>query len=107
MVYAQHCANCHGESAQGTFAWRKRDADGKFPPPPLDGTAHAWHHPIRVLGSQIKSGAPGGQGSMPGFAAALSDEQVLDVIAWFQSHWSDEIYAAWLDIETRSSASKQ
>lgn len=65
-----------------------------------------WHHPLRVLGSQIKYGAPGGQGSMPGFAQTLSDKKVLDVIAWFQDRWSDEIYAAWYDIETRSRSTK-
>jgi mono/diheme cytochrome c family protein len=101
-AYAQLCAGCHGDRAQGTFAWRKRGADGKFPPPPLDGTAHAWHHPIRVLDSQIRFGAPGGQGSMPGFSNALSTEQVLEIIAWFQDKWPDEVYAAWHDIELRS-----
>jgi len=39
---------------------------------------------------------------MPRFAAALSDEQILDVIAWFQSHWPDEIYAAWSKAEERA-----
>ncbi len=107
QVYASNCAGCHGDSAQGTFNWRKPDASGKYPPPPLDGTAHTWHHPIRVLGAQIKFGAPGGQGMMPGFAQTLSDEQVLEVIAWFQSNWPDDIYAAWVDIEKRSRAAAQ
>ena len=34
-------------------------------PPPLNGTAHAWHHPMRARGHQIKFGAPGGGGLMP------------------------------------------
>jgi len=95
-VYTEHCAGCHGQNGEGTTNWRQRTADGKFPPPPIDGTGHAWHHPINVLGAQIKFGAPGGQGSMPGFADKLSDEQIVDVIAWFQDRWSDELYAAWL-----------
>lgn len=101
-TYAQHCAACHGNSAQGDANWRKQGANGRFPPPPLDGSGHAWHHPLSALGSQIKHGAPGGGGSMPRFAAALSDEQILDVIAWFQSHWPDEIYAAWSKAEERA-----
>ena len=84
----------------------KRDDSGNFPPPPLNGTAHAWHHPIQVLASHIKFGAPGGQGSMPGFAELLSDEQVLDIIAWFQDKWPDDIYATWSDIEAAASAWK-
>ena len=95
-IYALQCAGCHGKIAQGSFTWRQRGADGMFPPPPLNGKAHTWHHPIRGLSSQIKFGAQGGNGYMPGFAQALSDQDVEDVIAWFQDKWSDETYAAWL-----------
>ena len=106
-IFARLCADCHGNKAQGSFTWRQRGADGKFPPPPLNGTAHGWHHPIRVLGSQIKFGAPGGSGTMPGFAQTLSDQDVIDLIAWFQDKWPDEIYAAWLVREQQSRASTQ
>ena len=44
---------------------------------------------------------------MPGFAETLSDEQILDVIAWIQARWPDEIYTQWFDIEMRSRASSQ
>jgi mono/diheme cytochrome c family protein len=102
VVYAENCAVCHGPNGEGTKNWRQRTPDGKFPPPPIDGTAHAWHHPIRILGLQIKFGAPGGRGSMPGFADKLTDQQIVDVIAWFQDRWPDKTYAAWKDIEARS-----
>jgi mono/diheme cytochrome c family protein len=102
LVYTEHCAVCHGANAEGTESWRQRGADGKFPPPPINGTAHAWHHPMKMLGAQIKFGAPGGRGSMPGFADKLSDEQIIDVIAWFQDRWPDAIYASWAEIQLRS-----
>ena len=101
-LFAQHCAGCHGKNGEGAFAWRQVGADGKYPPPPLNGTGHAWHHPIQVLGAQIKWGAPGGKGNMPPFEDRLSDQQIVDVIAWFQDRWSDAIYAQWWDIELRS-----
>ena len=101
-AYAQYCASCHGRNAQGAFAWRRRGADGKLPPPPLDGTAHAWHHPSAALVRQIEFGTPGGQDSMPGFGEHLDDGQVADVIAWLQDHWSDDIYDAWLERERQS-----
>jgi len=102
LVYTENCAVCHGQNAEGTKNWRQRTSDGKFPPPPIDGTGHAWHHPMKILGAQIKFGAPGGLGSMPGFADKLSDEQVVDVIAWFQNKWPDKIYATWTEMNKRS-----
>jgi mono/diheme cytochrome c family protein len=102
VLYAQNCASCHSAHAQGSFTWRKQGADGFFPPPPLDGTGHAWHHPLRALASQIKSGAPGGRGNMPSFAKTLSDEQIDDVIAWFQDRWPNDIYAAWFNTESKA-----
>lgn len=94
-IYHQHCAECHGDVAQGGSNWRERDAEGKFPPPPLNGTGHAWHHPEKMLFHVIMNGSPGGQGNMPAWKGRLTPEEVMDVIAWFQSHWSNEIYAAW------------
>ena len=103
-VYAETCAACHGKAAEGASGWRKRAADGRLPPPPLNGTGHAWHHPFTVLASQIKFGAPGGQGSMPALGDTVTDEQIIDVIAWFQSHWNDAIYASWMQREQQYQA---
>lgn len=36
---------------------------------------------------------------MPPFADVLTDAEIDVVIAWFQSHWPDRIYAAWLDYD--------
>ena len=101
-VYRAHCARCHGPAGEGAGDWRRRDASGRFPPPPLDGSGHTWHHPIRILLHVIENGSPGGQGNMPAWKDVLSREEILSVIAWFQSRWPDEVYAAWLDIEKRS-----
>ena len=101
-IFADNCAGCHGEKANGHFTWRKRGADGKYPPPPLNGTGHAWHHPTQVLAKQIKIGTPGGQGTMPGFGGTLNDNDVVDAIAWLQSLWPDKIYDNWRQIEGRA-----
>ena len=102
-VYASSCAVCHGPRGEATPDWRRRESDGSFPPPPLNGTAHTWHHPFRVLAGQIKFGLPGGAGKMPPFQGQLTDDEIINVIAWFQSLWTDEIYTQWWDIQQRSS----
>ncbi len=44
---------------------------------------------------------------MPGFAATLSDNDIVDAIAWFQSQWPDKIYDNWRQIEGRARTSVQ
>ncbi|MDA0688527.1 MAG: cytochrome c [Proteobacteria bacterium] len=96
QVFADNCALCHGNAAQGLHEdWRQRLADGSFPPPPLNGSAHAWHHPLSVLLQVINEGGVPLGGQMPGFAEQLDEEQKLAAIAFFQNFWSDEIYANW------------
>ena len=103
-VFAKNCASCHGDQAQGDPDWRTRDkTTGRFPPPPLDGTAHAWHHPLAQLKHVIANGSPGGKGNMPAWKGKLSEQDMDDTIAWFQAKWSDEVYAAWAEINQRAS----
>jgi len=101
MLFRTHCASCHGESAEGTANWRKADASGNYPPPPLNGAAHAWHHPLSVLEQTIAEGGVALGGTMPGFAAVLDTGQARSTIAYFQSFWTDEIYQRWLELERR------
>lgn len=96
-VFGQHCASCHGAQAEGAANWRSKQADGKSPPPPLNGSGHDWHHPKQELHDFIKNGSPPGTGDMPAWKGKLSDEDIDAVIVWFQSLWPDEVYAAWVD----------
>lgn len=61
-VYRENCASCHGRMAQGAGNWRRRDESGDFPPPPLNGSGHAWHHPFPMLRRIV---AEGGAQNMP------------------------------------------
>ncbi len=103
-IYKNNCAQCHGINGQGAFNWTKLGPDGKYPPPPLNGTGHAWHHPLNMLFHVVKNGSPGGQGNMPAWREKLSDEEMVAAIAWFQSQWPEEVYTAWLRNELRSRA---
>lgn len=94
-IYVANCKSCHGPNGEGVPDWRKPDRDGRYPPPPLDGTAHAWHHSTEVLKKTILKGTPPEIGSMPGWEGKLTEQQVDDVIVWIKSLWPDEIYDIW------------
>jgi mono/diheme cytochrome c family protein len=100
-LFQQHCAACHGAMAEGDPNWRRRNEGGTWPPPALDGTAHAWHHPTWELRQQIRQGSRPDVGNMPPFEAVLEEEEIDAIILWFQSLWPDEVYVAWWEIEQR------
>lgn len=94
-LYQDNCAVCHGAEGQGTPDWQQRGADGKLPPPPLNGTAHTWHHPAIVLFRTVREGTASLGGNMPAWRDKLSDDEILLIINWITSLWPDEIYEAW------------
>lgn len=101
MSFQLYCAACHGDQAQGAQEWKQRDADGHLPPPPLNGTAHAWHHPLSLLDQVIAEGGVPYGGTMPGFSEQLNENERVAVVAYFQSFWDDEIYTIWEEINNR------
>ncbi len=98
-VFAENCAQCHGNAGQGLISdWKKPNPDGSFPPPPLNGTAHTWHHSTEILMKTINEGGQPLGGNMPAFKTVLTDEEKLAVIAFIQNLWDDETYNKWLKI---------
>lgn len=92
-VYRANCASCHGPNGEATPGWRTPGPDGRYPPPPLDGSAHAWHHSTETLEQMIREGSPGG--GMPAWDGKLTNQQIDDVIVWIKSLWPDEVYDIW------------
>jgi mono/diheme cytochrome c family protein len=106
-LFQRYCATCHGGRAQGDPNWRHRQADGTWPPPPLNGSGHAWHHAPDKLRAMIRDGIQPGEdggpvGDMPAWGDRLSDEDIDAVIAWFQSLWPDPVYALWYEQQVRA-----
>lgn len=97
LLFQQNCATCHGANAEGTLEWKKTDSHGNYPPPPLNGTAHTWHHNIGMLKKTVREGGARLGGTMPPFSGVLSDLDIEAVIAYFQSKWPDEVYQFWQD----------
>ncbi|MFV1998216.1 MAG: cytochrome c [Acidiferrobacterales bacterium] len=108
QLYRANCASCHGDQGQGAPNWQQSGTDGKLPPPPLNGTGHAWHHPMPVLVSTIKNGTRRIGGNMPPWQEKLTDTEIRAIIAWLQSRWPDELYQAWarMDREAAQPARK-
>lgn len=94
-LFQQNCAGCHGLNAEATPDWRKPLENGRYPPPPLNGTAHAWHHSTEELKRFILKGGPPGEGRMPGWEDKLTDQEINAILVWIKSLWPDEVYDAW------------
>ncbi|WP_246540041.1 c-type cytochrome [sulfur-oxidizing endosymbiont of Gigantopelta aegis] len=87
-IFKNNCASCHGDNAQGTTP--------DNPAPALNGTAHAWHHPLKMLRQSVRNGSIPLGGTMPPFKDKLNADEIDASIAFFQSQWKDEIYEAWI-----------
>jgi mono/diheme cytochrome c family protein len=100
-VFSANCAACHGSNGEGVANWQTPDSNGLYPAPPINGTAHAWHHSLEVLLRTINLGGEQLGGSMPRFQDRLTESEQRSVIAAFQDHWPDAIYARWAKIKTQ------
>lgn len=90
-LFQLYCVSCHGKQAEGAPNWFRRDSSGNFPPPPLNGDGHAWHHPKAYLANQIRNGSK----LMPPFGKLINDQEIEAIITWFQSLWPRDLYHEW------------
>ena len=109
VVYAENCASCHGVALEGQAKWRQRDADGYLPAPPHDETGHTWHHPDSYLFLMTKYGIENIIGktypnNMPAYGDKLTDEEILAVLSYIKSTWSDRTQRRHDEINVRAKA---
>ena len=95
-LYAENCASCHGADLEGQPDWRSPDAEGYLPAPPHDESGHTWHHPDPLLVRIVTEGTEavvGGdyRSNMIGYGDILTDNEILNVLAYIKSTWPDEI----------------
>ena len=110
VLYAEHCAICHGADLGGEPGWDTPDAEGYYPAPPQDERGHAWHHPDALLYDIVKHGPErvvgnGYKSRMPGFEDILSDAEILSVLAHIKSTWPLVIVEAHAAVNGRPSNS--
>ncbi len=99
VLYAENCAACHGDKLEGQADWTSRGADGLMPAPPHDATGHTWHHADALLFDLTKYGTSAVlarrgleyESNMTGFGDVLSDDEILEVLAFIKSTWPDEV----------------
>lgn len=95
-IYAENCASCHGAALEGQDDWRMPNSNGRAKAPPHDASGHTWHHPDIQLFQIVKYGTAalvgnGYESDMAGYEDILSDEDILNVMAYIKSTWPDEI----------------
>lgn len=95
-LYDMHCAGCHGENGEGAPNSDKPLPNGSYPPQPLNGSGHSWHHSLSNLTETIEKGGRHPGATMPAFGEVLDYEQRKAVVAAFQNFWNDRTYRGWL-----------
>ena len=90
--YVTHCSACHGVSGEGQPNWLIPGPDGTLLAPPHDNTGHTWHHGDGYLFAVTKRGGspfmmPGQPSGMPGFDAAMTDSEIVEVIEYIKGFW--------------------
>ena len=91
-VFNQNCLSCHGSKGRGLAKdWKVKDENGNYPAPPLNGTAHTWHHSPSQLLYTINNGGGEMGGQMPGFEERLSEQEKLALLDYIYSLWPGEI----------------
>lgn len=106
-LYQENCASCHGADREGQPNWRTRKADGKLPAPPLDGSAHTWHHPdgqlLAIIAQGVEALGPEGYKSdMKGFGDRLSASEIRDILAFIKAQWPADIRERQAEITARA-----
>lgn len=101
-LYQEQCAACHGADLEGQADWRTPGPDGVLPAPPHDATGHTWHHDTVMLFQYVKFGGQALMDArgiafasgMPAFGETLSNDEILDTLAFIRSTWPADIQEA-------------
>lgn len=81
-VYIRVCADCHGENGNG-YA-------NELGAPALDSTEHASHHPDQQIYDWIANGKLSLEREMPALGDQLTHNEILEVIVYLHTLWTEE-----------------
>jgi len=92
-LFQQHCAQCHGPEAQGHPDWQNPQVVAA---PPLNGTGNDWKRRKQDMLALIKNGVKRkGELIMPAWKGRLTDQEIEDIISWYQALWPSDVYERW------------
>ncbi len=87
-LYKTYCQSCHGKRGVGEPGIPNSIRQPEyFTAPPLDDSAHAWHHTDEGMVKTILGGSPRTK-RMPAWKKAISEKQARDIVAYIKSLWS-------------------
>ncbi|KAB2860473.1 MAG: cytochrome c [Anaerolineae bacterium] len=92
LLYEAHCATCHGINGEGQLP----DPLGPNMAPPHNNDGHTWHHPDQINFETVWYGR-NIAGTMPAFYDQLTEAEILQVLAYIKTWWSDESLAVQLE----------
>ena len=90
-TFDKNCIVCHGKGAKGLTSNWKKSVSGAYPAPPLNGSAHSWHHSRATLLASINEGGIKLGGTMPGFKNKLTDDEKKALLDYMYSLWPKTI----------------
>jgi len=79
-LYQMHCADCHGERAQGDGSWA-----GAYEPPPSDLTREGLSAERLFIATRDGGMAVGMRATMPAFRHTLDEQSIHDIVAYINS----------------------
>lgn len=102
-LFESNCMSCHGVAAAGLGDdWKQKLPGFPAKPPALNGSAHAWHHPMKMLLYTIEKGGIPLGGKMPAFGDSLNEDEKMAIIAYFQSFWGEKEYGLWKQVDSQN-----
>jgi protein SCO1/2 len=92
LVYLHWCAGCHGRRLQGQPLWQLEDQYAGRRAPAHDQSGHTWAHSDENLFYMSRDGrfpsvSLSTPSYMPSYADSLTDEQIIEAIAFIKATW--------------------
>jgi len=95
-LFQENCAQCHGPQAQGHPDWQRARKEGYAAAPPLDGTGTDISMTRERMVEVIRKGVrQKGVMVMPSWKGRVDDDQITDIISWYQALWPADAYLRW------------